>query len=150
MYIHILIHTAVRFFWKWYIWFWVHKGTYLLELLEQYSAYIYIYLYVCIYIYIYIHICIYIHIYIYIYIYTYVHIYIYVHTYIYVCIHILIHICCPIFLKVIQMILSTWRDVFVRTIRTIFGISRKPWHRVGTFTLTPKICFWLVKDTIWL
>jgi hypothetical protein len=27
---------------------------------------------------------------------------------------------------------------------------RKPWHHVGAFTLTPKICFWLVKNTIWL
>jgi hypothetical protein len=35
-------------------------------------------------------------------------------------------------------------------LKLILTTSRKLCHRVGTFSLTPKTCFWAFKDTIWL
>jgi hypothetical protein len=78
-----------------------------------------------------IHLCFY-------FIYTYIYIYIYIHTHIHIYTH--IYIKGRLFIHVVNL-----SHVYIA-----LNECRKPYHHVGTFTLTPKICFWLVKDTVWL
>jgi hypothetical protein len=125
-------------------------------------------------------ICIYVYTYINMYTYIYLSIYIYIkhapslhsntlldlifYTFTYIYTHIYIHyICMYLYIHMFYKHKERWYENFsLRTSQPkrckykwnqkqwLYMTSRKPWHHVGAFTLTLKICFWLVKDTIWL